>query len=56
LFDLSGRRIYSLGNINLQKGLNTATFQVPASIANGYYFLQFSGNEQLTCEKISIFR
>ncbi len=56
LFDLSGRRIYSLGDIDLQKGLNTATFQVPASIANGYYFLQFSGNEQLTCEKISIFR
>jgi hypothetical protein len=56
LYDLSGRRINSLGNINLQKGLNTATFQIPTSIANGYYFIRFSGNEHLNCEKISIFR
>ena len=56
LYDLSGRRINSLGNIILQKGLNTATFQIPTSIANGYYFIRFSGNEHLNCEKISIFR
>jgi len=56
LFDISGRFVHSLGAIKVPEGLNIVSFQVPTSIANGYYFLQLSGNEQLTCEKISIFR
>lgn len=56
MFDLSGRIVHSFGAIKVEEGLNTASFQVPISIANGYYFIQFSGNEHLNCEKISIFR
>jgi len=56
LFDLSGRIVHSFDAIKVSEGANNATFQVPSSIANGYYFLKLSGNEQLTREKISIFR
>jgi hypothetical protein len=56
IIDLSGRVVDKIDNFKVFDGTNSTTFQVPASIANGYYFLQLSSNKRIMCEKISVFR